>query len=140
MAEKEKTFVIEGKNAVLGRIAAFAAKKALQGYDVAICNCDDVIIVGNPKSIVEHYHVRLGRGGHSQKGIYFPRTTERIMKRTVRGMLPRDKKRGRDAWARVKCYTDTPKEFEEKNKLVIAKKELLRNFITLKELSKLLGK
>ncbi len=140
MESKPKTLVIEGKNAVLGRVAAFAAKKALQGYNVIICNCNDTIIVGNPKSIVEHYHVKLGRGGHSQKGIYFPRTPERIVKRTIRGMVPRDTDRGRKALARVMCYNETPKEFDEKNKMVIAKKELLRNYITVKELSNLLGK
>ncbi len=43
--------IIDGKDAVLGRLASYAAKEALKGEEVIIVNCKEVIITGNKKDI-----------------------------------------------------------------------------------------
>ena len=43
--------IIDGTNAVLGRLASYVAKKVLKGEEVIILNCEHILITGNKKSI-----------------------------------------------------------------------------------------
>ena len=43
--------IIDGKNAVLGRLASFVAKEALKGEEIVIVNCDEIMITGNKKLV-----------------------------------------------------------------------------------------
>jgi large subunit ribosomal protein L13 len=108
--------IIDGKNAVLGRLASYAAKESLKGEELAIVNCEQIFITGNKKNIFENYESKRKRVGSTQKGPKVSRTNEKIVKMTIRGMLPNARRmgRGRDAFKRIKCYTGIPKEFEGK--------------------------
>ena len=41
--------IIDGKGAILGRLASYAAKQALKGEEIVVLNCEEVIITGNKK-------------------------------------------------------------------------------------------
>ena len=129
--------VIDGKNAVLGRLASYAAKEALKGEEIAIVNCDQIIITGNKKNILEDYKARKKRTGSAQGGPKVSMSEYMIVKRTIRGMLPnaRQKGRGRDALKRIKCYVGIPKEFEEKKKISF-EEERHNKFIFVGEIGK----
>ncbi|MFA5992325.1 MAG: 50S ribosomal protein L13 [Candidatus Pacearchaeota archaeon] len=129
----EKEIVIDGANATMGRLASYAAKQALNGDKVIILNANDVIIVGHKKSIVEDFKELIKKGGSSLKGPRIVRTPERILKRTIRGMLPHKQGRGSDALDRVVCYNDVPEKYSSAKK-IIAGKEKKGEKITLKEL------
>jgi large subunit ribosomal protein L13 len=45
----------------------------------------------------------MGRGG-SMKGPKYPRVADRLVKRMIRGMLPWDRMKGREAFRQLKCY------------------------------------
>lgn len=126
--------IIDAKDGMLGRIAAFAAKQSLLGKEIIILNCNDSLITGNKATTLSKYKQVRARGGTAQRGPYFPKTPERIMKRTIRGMLPHHKGRGRDALKRVMCYNRVPTEFEKSEKLSLSKPIKLKA-ITLKKLS-----
>jgi ribosomal protein uL13 len=66
---------------------------------------------------------------------------DRILKRTVRGMLPVKKPSGKAAYGRLKVYMGVPREYEKKELFEYddAKNRKLKGYITLKELSKHLG-
>lgn len=113
----EKTIIIDGENAVLGRLASFTAKNLLQGRTVVIVNVEKVIIVGRREDILERYRGKRAKGGWGQHGPFFPTTPERIIKRTVRGMFKYKKERGAEALRRVKAYIGVPKEFQEATKI-----------------------
>lgn len=107
--------IIDGSGAVLGRLASYVAKESLKGEEIAIINCSEVIITGNREKIKEEFHEKRSRVGSSQKGPKHSRKTEKIVKRTIRGMLPNYREgRGREAWKRIKCYDKIPKELEGK--------------------------
>jgi len=131
----EMKIVIDGKNALLGRLASFAAKQSLLGKEISIVNCNEVVVSGKPKSIIGEYREMRNKGGSSLKGPFFPRLPERVVKRTIRGMLSHRQVRGRDALKRIKCYNETPVEFE-KSKMVKSGKEKNLKKIKLKDLSK----
>ncbi len=114
--------IIDGSGAVLGRLASYSAKEALKGEEIAIINCSEIIITGNRNSIKEDFHKKRSRVGSSQKGPKHPHKAEKIVKRTIRGMLPNYREgRGREAWKRIKCYDKIPKELEGKKFVEIKK-------------------
>jgi len=119
----------------MGRIAGFAAKQALQGKEVKIVNCNDVLITGNRDNILDKYRKMRSRGGSAMKGPNFPRSPEMIMKRAVRGMLPWRQGRGSDALKRVKIYNETPGELEKAEKITMVR-ELKVKAIKLSKISK----
>jgi len=128
--------IIDGKNAVLGRVASYAAKQALQGEDVVIVNCKDLIITGNQEFTEKNIQTRRSRIGWSRQGQRYSRSTEKMVKTTIRGMLPNYRLgRGKVAFEKIKCYSDVPKEFESAEKISIAK-DKKKVFVKLKEVSK----
>ena len=128
--------IIDGKNAVMGRLASYAAKQALQGEDIVIVNCDQVIITGNKRDIKESFEIKRTKVGSGQKGPKILRSSDRIVKRAIRGMLPNHRRgRGKIAFQKIKCYVGVPKEFEETKKIV-AGKERKSKYIAVKKISK----
>lgn len=100
-----KTIIYDGSNTVLGRLGTHVAKDLLKGNTVYIINAEKVIISGKKDLIVEKIRAkrRMGRGG-SLKGPSYVRQTDRLLKRMIRGMLPWDKPKGREAYKRLRCY------------------------------------
>jgi len=110
---KSEEIIINGENAVLGRLASYAAKQALLGKDVVIINSEKVIITGREKEIVDRYNKKRTVGGYGPKPV-FSSMPERILKRTIRNMLPYKHGRGKKAFGKIKCYSGIPGEFEGK--------------------------
>ena len=109
--------VIDGKDSVLGRVASYAAKQALLGKKIVILNCNDLLLTGGRN---------MSRGRGAQKGPIIPKVAEKIMKRTIRGMLEYTQKRGEAALDRIICYNATPKEFESAKKISLARELKIR--------------
>lgn len=109
---KENEILIDGENAVVGRLASFAAKQALLGNKVIIVNSEKAIVVGTKEDIVAKYLRKMSLGGGNIKGPFFDTRAERILKRTIRGMLDYTHGRGREAFKRIICYSGIPKEYQ----------------------------
>ena len=134
----ENTIIIDATDAILGRLASFAAKQALLGKKVIIVNSEKAKIIGDPKVILERYLKKRSLGRGTQKGPIISRKPEQILRRAIRGMIGRKKATGREAFKRVKCYEGTPEQFADKEKIHIETKPAIK-FLTLGQLSKLLG-
>jgi large subunit ribosomal protein L13 len=134
-SEPTKQVVIDATGSVLGRLASFAAKKALLGYNVIVVNCENAILTGNKRSVIKEYYLARTRGGSSLNGPFFPKQPYRIVKRTIRGMLDYTKGRGDKAFKKVMCYDDVPEEYSKSEKVSI-NKSLRTTTINLKSLSK----
>ena len=127
--------IIDANGAILGRVCSFAAKKALQGDEIVIVNSERAIITGNKRDIIKQYKQLKETAGSSLKGPKFPKTSYRILKKGIRGMLP-DFRRGtgKTTFARIKCYNGIPKEFEDE-KMIKSCKTKPRKYVELKELA-----
>ena len=112
--------IIDGKDSVLGRLATFVAKSALEGENVDIVNAKDIVIIGNKDSILKKYLERR-RIGTMAKGPFFPRDVKGIVRRAVRGMIRDKRAHGRDAFRRVKVFDGLPDELKDKEMVQIAK-------------------
>ena len=132
MSEK---IVIDATNAILGRLTSYAAKQALLGKSIDIVNCEKALITGRRRSVINNYKELRGRGGSSLKGPHFPKDSFRIVKRTIRGMLPYKQQRGLTAFKNILCYNSVPKELESAKKITLSR-ELKTKTMTVGEVSK----
>ena len=131
--------IIDANGATLGRLSTNAAKRLLNGEEITIVNAEKAIISGKKPAIKNRYKKKREVGTY-RKGPFFPRTPERIVKRTVRGMIPYQTPHGRAAFKRLKCYVGIPKEFEGKKTETIPEAEKQPvDYITIEEVSKSLG-
>lgn len=100
--------IINAENLVLGRMATTAAKKALEGENVVVVNCEKAII--KSPDFAKKRYLELMDIGQPQQGPYIKRRPDMFVKRVIRGMLPYKKGRGRSALDRVKCYIGVPQD------------------------------
>jgi len=103
--------IIDAKNLIIGRVAAFAAKQALLGEDIVIVNCKYAVMTGKKDRLISEYKRRLDMGIWS-KGPFYYRVASKMVRRIVRGMLPYKQARGRAAFERVKCYDEIPADIK----------------------------
>jgi len=132
--------VIDADGNVLGRLCTSVAKKILNGEEVVVVNAEKAIVTGNKEDILAQYKQKKDRGKVIH-GPFYPRRADLILKRTVRGMLPWDRPKGRDAYRLLKVYVGVPKELEaaEKVKLMGATNLSRDRYVTLSEVSEHLG-
>ena len=113
--------VIDGSDHIMGRLATHVAKQLLSGEEIIIVNAERVVITGRKEQILEDYKSRRDRGvkGRNRMGPYYPRMPDRMLKRTIRGMLPSQEPRGRTAIKKLKVYIGTPKELANEKAIKI---------------------
>jgi len=131
--------IIDAEDAILGRFCTAVAKRLLNGEEIVVVNTEKAIVTGKKNMLKESFkHER--EVGTYRKGPFFPRMPDRIVKRTIRGMIPYQTSHGRAALKRLKCYIGIPKEFEGKKFETVkeAKKQPV-DYMTIGELSKFLG-
>jgi len=140
MSSKNIT-VIDGSNHIMGRLASVVAKRLLQGENIAVVNAENIVISGDFYSVLEEWMEFLEVGKY-RKGPFHPRRPDKIFRRVVRGMLPRNKFKGREAFKRLKVYIGIPEAFKNVKFEVIedAKASRLKGpYFRLGELAKQIG-
>jgi len=134
--------IIDASNVILGRLGSYAAKKSLLGEKIDIVNCENSIVTGSRYEIFEHYHKLFNRGTQS-KGPFFYRMPDKFVKRTIRGMLPYKKDRGKRALKNIRCHIGIPESFKNQKFETIkhATSDKIPNlrYISVKELCMYLG-
>ncbi|WP_406670235.1 50S ribosomal protein L13 [Methanolobus sp. ZRKC4] len=117
--------IIDADGLIMGRLASKVAKRLLAGEQIDIVNAEKAVISGSKISTLREYDEIINIGTR-EFGPYFPKRPERILKRTVRGMLPYKRARGKDAMARLKVYVGVPAEFNDKESVRIAEASMDR--------------
>jgi large subunit ribosomal protein L13 len=125
--------IVDGQGLVLGRLASFVAKKALEGETVDVVNADKVVISGDRKIVFQKYKAKAELG-NPYHGVFLPKMPDRFVKRTIRGMIPYKKERGATAYRRVKCHIGVPAHLKGKDTKTIASANM-EKFKTMKFVS-----
>lgn len=135
--------VIDGKNAILGRLGSAVAEKIMAGEEVVVLNCESIVITGEKEMVFADYKARFDRGEcKSRKGPFYPRRADLLFKRSVRGMIPWTTTSGRNAFRRLHAYVGTPKQFAEGFEVTVeeqAMKKITGKYTTLGAVAKFLG-
>jgi len=135
--------IIDATDLIMGRMAAFAAKKALLGEKVDIVNCEKAVISGGKHSIFAQYKQRYEVGRNPYKGPFYPKMADRLVRRCIRGMLPYKQGKGKNAFKAIMCYIGIPEKFKGQKFETVKQAQVskLKNYkyITVQELSRHLG-
>jgi len=134
-----KKLIVDGKNAVFGRMASIVAKELLKGNFVDVINCDDIIVSGDKRIFAKKVRAKreMGSGG-SMKGPQYIRLSDRLIKRMIRGMLPWDVAKGRDAFRRLKCHVGNGDAEIEGKEVITFEHKMPMKYSTIKEIMKLI--
>ena len=115
------TLVFDARDKVLGRLASHVASTLLVSRregapkKVIIINAENAIVTGSKDRILSDYDKKY-KLNHPRKGPFFPRMPDMILKRTVRGMLPYQKKSsGRQAVKDLRVMIGTPSNLKGEN-------------------------
>ena len=130
--------IIDAQNAIVGRVATVAAKKALQGEDVAVINCEKAVLSGTKPQLVAAWKRKYSMGV-PRKGPFIIRLPDRFVRRIIRGMLPYKKPRGADAFKRIMCYVGEPDFKGEKVEVKTADDLPNMRYVSVGALCKVLG-
>jgi len=130
--------VVDGRGCILGRVASIVADRALEGETIAVVNAEGMIVTGREEDVVARFKKRTEL--QSDRGPYYPKRPDEIAKRSIRGMVPHKRPRGRQAFERVRVYLDNPFD-EEPEVLEGTSLDRLSNtrFVELGEVSAQLG-
>ena len=136
-----ETTIIDASGLILGRMASIVAKRLLSGEKIIIVNAEKAVISGKRKIIIEEARKFL-EIGHPGKGPYHPRRPDQIVRRTIRGMLPRKKPKGQRALKRLRVYIGVPEDLKDKKTETIPEvdaSKLRCSYISVSDLAKEIG-
>jgi large subunit ribosomal protein L13 len=135
----EADLVVDAQDCILGRVASHVAERALDGETIAVVNAERAVITGREEQILEKFGTRREIG--SDRGPAYPKQPDRILKRSIRGMVPYKKPRGREALENVRVYLGNPYEDGDAEVLDGTSLDRLSNikFVSLGEISESLG-
>ena len=150
MANQESTvvtdrpIVIDATDHIAGRLSSNVAKLLLKGNRVSIVNCEKIMISGTRSNIIKEYRdfLEISSIINPKHGPFHPRRPDTIMKRMIRGMLPRKKPSGLTAHKKLRTYIGSPKELSSFEKIQFEKAKIKRsssNYTTMGELGKTIG-
>ena len=133
--------VIDGEGLILGRMSSIVAKRLLKGEIIDIVNAEKIVVSGKKQQVIEERKEFLNVGGHEKGPVHY-RQPHRIVRRTIRGMLPHRKSHGRAAFKRLKVHIGVPDEFAEAELEKMEKyhsSNLNRRFVTIGEIAENIG-
>ncbi len=140
-AAKSSVTLVNAEGQILGRMCSKIAKLLLNGEEVVILNAEKAIISGKRKSKIAEAHVFLEVGAPA-RGPFHYRRPDRYMRKTVRGMLPYQQPKGKNAYKRLKAFMGIPAEYKDQKMVTFedaSAAKLKGPQFTLAELAKEIG-
>jgi large subunit ribosomal protein L13 len=140
----ESTIYVDASNQIAGRLSSKVAKLLISGKRVVVVNAEKSLISGNRTSVVNQWKERLELSSRVNpiNGPIHPRRPDNILKRMVRGMVPRKKPKGAEAMKRLRVYIGVPSDVDAKKLTQFDDASASRPipvYVTMNDLSKSLG-
>ena len=138
---KKPVTIVNAEGLILGRMASLIAKRLLNGEAVIIVNAEKTILSGKRKSKIAEAKEFLEVGA-PERGPFHYRRPDRIVRKTVGGMLPIRQPKGKNALARLRVFMGIPEEMKNQKTetLTDAQASKLKGpSLTLAELAKEIG-
>lgn len=140
----EGTVYLDATDQIAGRLSSRVAKLLLSGRRVVVVNAEKALISGSRTSVMTQWKERLELSSRVNPiyGPIHPRRPDNILRRMVRGMVPRKKPKGAIAMKRLRVYIGTPSGIDASKLTKIQDASASRPipvYVTMGELSKNLG-
>jgi len=133
--------LINADGLILGRMASKVAKKLLNGEKVIIVNAEKAVISGKKKSKVAEAKEFLEVGA-PMRGPFHYRRPDRMVRKTVRGMLPFKQPKGKTALKKLKVFISVPEDFKDQQIITLKEAQAAKlkgPYFTPAELAKEIG-
>jgi large subunit ribosomal protein L13 len=138
---KNQATLINAEGLIVGRMASQVAKKLLNGEKVIIVNAEKAVISGRKKSKVAEAKEFLEVGA-PMRGPFHYRRPDKILRKTVRGMLPFKQPKGKTAFKKLKVFMSVPEDLRNKPMITVKDAQAAKlkgPYFTLAELAKEIG-
>jgi large subunit ribosomal protein L13 len=138
---KPQVTIVNADGLTLGRMASVIAKKLLNGEKVIVVNAEKAVLSGKRKSKVAEAKEFLEVGSPG-RGPFHYRQPDRILRKTVRGMLPFKQSKGKMAYNRLKVFIGVPEALQSQQMITLEEAQAAKlkgPYFTLGELAKEIG-
>ena len=114
LKSQKKIVVVDAANCIVGRMCSHVSKLLLQGNWVTIVNAEKAMLSGNRHMVVDLYkeHLEINSVTNPIHGPFHPRRPDTMITKIVRGMLPKRKASGIEAFKRLRVYISTPEDLK----------------------------
>jgi large subunit ribosomal protein L13 len=111
---QNKQIVIDAANCISGRICSHVSKLLLQGNRVTIVNAEKAMLSGQRYKTIQLYkeHLEINSVTNPIHGPFHPRRPDTILTKIVRGMIPKRKSSGIEAFKRLRVYIGIPESLK----------------------------
>jgi len=138
---KNQVTLVDADGLILGRMASVVAKKLLNGEKIIIVNAEKAVISGKKKSKIAEAKEFLEVGA-PKRGPFHYRRPDRILRKTVRGMVPFKKPKGKNALKKLKVFISVPEDLKDQQPMYIEEAQAAKlngPYFTLADLAKEIG-
>lgn len=113
-SQKSGTVVVDASNCIAGRMCSHVSKLLLQGSKVSIVNAEKAMLSGDRYKTIDLYkeYLEINSVTNPIHGPFHPRRPDTILSKMVRGMVPKRKPSGMEAYQRLRVYIGVPEEMK----------------------------
>jgi len=141
MQTTKQITIIDADGLILGRMATSVAKRILNGEEIVIINAEKAILSGKKRSKLKDA-IEFLSVGHPRMGPFHYRRPDKVVRKSVRGMLPFKQPKGKQAYKRLKVYMGVPSNLKDQKMETLPNaqaKKLTCPYFTVGEFSKEIG-
>jgi large subunit ribosomal protein L13 len=138
---KNPVALVNADGLIVGRMASKVAKKLLNGEEVIIVNAEKAVLSGKKKGKVAEAKEFL-EVGSPMRGPFHYRRPDKILRKTVRGMLPFKQPKGKMAYKKLKVFMGVPEDLKGQQMITLKEAQAAKlkgPHFTLAELAKEIG-
>lgn len=113
MSAEDATVYVDASDQIAGRLCSILAKELIAGKRIVVLNADKALVSGRTSSVLRQWQARLELYSHVNPiyGPIHPRKPDNILRRMVRGMVPKTKAKGKSAMSRLRVYIGVPQKY-----------------------------
>lgn len=142
--QQSKHIVVDGSNCISGRLCSRISKLLMQGNRVSVVNAEKVMISGNKYEVIESYKKTLEISSVTNPihGPFHPRRPDTIITRIVRGMIPKRKPSGIQAFKKLRVYIGIPEDLKNSPMKIFDDTKITKQesfYISMGEVAKQIG-
>jgi large subunit ribosomal protein L13 len=136
--------VVDGAGCIAGRLCSHVAKSILKGNRVTIVNAEKAMLSGHRYKTIQLYkeHLEISSATNPIHGPFHPRRPDRILTKMVRGMIPKRKASGIEAFKRLRVYISIPDQLKNSSMKSFEDSKITKpisHYITIGDLAKEIG-
>lgn len=136
--------IVDATDCIAGRMCSRVSKLLLKGNRVSVVNSENAMLSGDRYMTINLYkeYLEISSVTNPIHGPFHPRRPDTILTRMVRGMIPKTKTSGIEAFKRLRVYIGVPEELRNKKAESIQDAKITRSpskYISVGDVAKEIG-